>query len=229
MDIVDCWKELFDISRSCTTYNFFKERKKQVELFSVLGILMVVLFLMLWFMPTASGNTGILYNYIYVLTALVLLFLLNAHVRHRIGILRFGKNSFTLKDTEMYAKLEMFKRKYEASDRLKGVDICTLIEWGENRMKQPHNIEGIISKLIPAVFTVVAAYLLGLEKSKVWAGYIIDMVILIAPLVMPYMVAFKELSLSVNKRYFIVCQNLKWIEIEGKKSTMHFELNGGPQ
>ncbi|HHQ4786423.1 hypothetical protein ACSZND_00070 [Aeromonas hydrophila] len=229
MDIVDCWKELFDISRSCTTYNFFKERKKRVELFAVLGILMAVLSLMLWFMPSASGNKGVLYNYIYVATALVFLFLLNAHVRHRIGILRFGKNSFTLKDAEMYAKLEMFKRKYEASDRLKGVDICTLIEWGENRMKQPHNIEGIISKLIPAVFTVVAAYLLGLEKSKEWAGYIIDMVILIAPLVMPYMVAFKELSLSVNNRYFMVCQNLKWIEIEGKTSTTHFELNSGPR
>ncbi|MFB0598284.1 hypothetical protein ACETWI_09080 [Aeromonas hydrophila] len=229
MDIVDCWKELFDISRSCTTYNFFKERKKRVELFAVLGILMAVLSLMLWFMPSASGNKGVLYNYIYVTTALVFLFLLNAHVRHRIGILRFGKNSFTLKDAEMYAKLEMFKRKYEASDRLKGVDICTLIEWGENRMKQPHNIEGIISKLIPAVFTVVAAYLLGLEKSKEWAGYIIDIIILIAPLVMPYMVAFKELSLSVNNRYFMVCQNLKWIEIEGKTSTKHFELNGGPR
>ncbi|CAB5657659.1 Uncharacterised protein [Aeromonas hydrophila] len=229
MDIVDCWKELFDISRSCTTYNFFKERKKRVELFAVLGILMAVLSLMLWFMPSASGNKGVLYNYIYVTTALVFLFLLNAHVRHRIGILRFGKNSFTLKDAEMYAKLEMFKRKYEASDRLIGVDICTLIEWGENRMKQPHNIEGIISKLIPAVFTVVAAYLLGLEKSKEWAGYIIDIVILIAPLVMPYMVAFKELSLSVNNRYFMVCQNLKWIEIEGKISTKHFELNGGPR
>lgn len=228
MDIVDYWKELFDIRGRCTTYHFFKEENRKVELYFVLIAFIFVLFLMLFLMPDDLGIDGLMYQYVNVFVLLVMMFMLNAHLRHRMGILRFGKNEFTLKEAEMYAKFDLFKRRYHASDKLKGADIISLIEWGENRIRQQQHIEGIISKLIPVLVAIFGTYILGLEKTKEWAEDALELALYIAPIIIPYLVAFKELSISVNKRYFLVCQQLRWLEIEEKNKASHFELNGGP-
>lgn len=229
MDIVDYWKELFDIRSRCTTYHFYKDRNRKIELYFVLVAYIVVLFLMLFHMPDDLGLDGLMYQYIYVFVLLVVMFILNSQLRHRMGILRFGKNKFTLREAEMYAKFDLFKKQYHASDKLRGADIISLIEWGENRIRQPQHIEGIISKLIPVLVAVFGTYMLGLEKTKEWAEDALEVALYFAPVFIPYIVAFKELSISVNKRYFLVCQQLRWLEIEEKNKAAHFELNSGPR
>lgn len=228
MDIVDYWKELFDIRGRCTTYHFFKEENREIEIYFVSIVFTAILFLMLFLIPDDLGLDGLMYQYINVFVLLVMMLMLNVHLRYRMGILRFGKNKFTLKEAEMYAKFDLFKRKYHASDKLKSADIISLIEWGENRIRQQQHIEGIVSKLIPVLVAVFGTYILGLEKTKEWAEDALGLALYIAPIFIPYLVAFKELSISANKRYFLVCQQLRWLEIEEKNKTSYFELNGGP-
>lgn len=228
MDIVDYWKELFDIRGRCTTYHFFKEENRKIEIYFVSIVFTAVLFLMLFLMPDDLGLDGLMYQYINVFVLLVMMFMLNVHLRYRMGIIRFGKNKFTLKEAEMYAKFDLFKRRYHASDKLKCADINSLIEWGENRIRQQQHIEGIISKLIPVLVAVFGTYIFGLEKTKKWAEDFFEFAFYFAPVIIPYLVAFKESSMSVNKQYFLVCQQLRWLEIEEKNKASHFELNGGP-
>ncbi|MCH7369918.1 hypothetical protein [Aeromonas sp. MR16] len=229
MDIINCWKEIFDIKSQCTTYHFFKDNGKKYELIVTLVIFVALLVSLLVILPQGTGLIGLIYSYIYVVVSSLSSFMLNAHVRYRIGKIRFGKHKLSLRDAELYAKHEMFRCKFESNEMLKASNIGALLEWGEGRFTPKPAVEGLFAKLFIAAFGVVIAFTLGLDVVKEIMVFVLRVIVEILPVLLALAFGFKEVFCPVNKRYAILCRDLKWIEIARKESSTHFELNGGPR
>lgn len=229
MDIINCWKELFDIKSQCTTYHFFKSNGRKNELILTLFVFITLLVLLLLVLPQGTGLMGLVYSYIYVVVSSLCSFMLNAHVRYRIGVIRFGKHKLSLRDAELYAKYEMFKCKFESNEILRAARIGALLEWGESRFTPKPAVEGLLTKLFFAVFGVVIAFALGLDAVKEIMVFVLRVIVEILPVLLALVFGFKEVFCPINKRYASLCRDLRWIEIERKEEITHFELNGSPR
>ncbi|QWL80234.1 hypothetical protein [Aeromonas hydrophila] len=229
MDIINCWKELFEIKSQCTTYHFFKDNGRKYELIVTLIVFVTLLVSLLFVLPQGSGLIGLIYSYIYVVVSSLSSFMLNARVRYRIGIIRFGKHKLSLRDAELYAKHEMFRCKFESNEMLKASNIGALLEWGESRFTPKPAVEGLLTKLFLAVFGVVIAFALGLDAVKEIMVFVLRVIVEVLPVVLALVFGFKEVFCPINKRYANICRDLKWIEIARKEAMTHFELNGCPR